>query len=303
MPTQGWEFPVRLIHSDDGTTPCGAAPLPDVDASVDRWIDPAGHVHGHSIGTGDCYLIHLYGAGSFAFSRHSDLVRGVREPGVTPEAFEEVFRRQILPFVLQQQCWEVLHASGLVVAGAFIALCGDSQTGKSTLAHAWRRRGGDVFADDAIPFRVEGDFARLRPIPFQLRLRPPALRHFGLADAASMAVPVGGLALAAEDGALLRAMYLLDRRKDEEEGPVWIAPSVVEEALRGLLKQAYCLTLRDRARNQQMVESYLNLMNAVPTFHLSYPTGLGHVETILDQLHTHVTGLTTGGAERVGTHR
>jgi hypothetical protein len=297
MPTKGWEFPVRLIiHSDDATTPCDAATPSDADAWVERWTDPTGCEHGYSVENGDEYLIRLYGLGSFTFSRYSDVVLGTREPGVAPEAFDEAFHRQLLPFVLQQQCWEVLHASGLVVSGACIALCGDSQMGKSTLAHAWRRRGGDVFADDAIPFRVEGDLARLRPIPFQVRLRPPALRHFGLADTASMAAPVGGLSLAAEDGARLRAMYLLDRRKDDEEGPVWIAPTVVEEALRGLLKQAYCLTLRDRARNQQLVESYLNLMNAVPTFHLSYPTGLDHVETILDHLHTHVTGLMTGGA-------
>src|SRR5438874_9782447 len=99
MPTKGWESPLRLIiRSNDAATSCGPATPPDADASVERWTDHTGYEHGYSVEKGDSYLIHLYGAGRFAFSRHSDLVRGVREPGVAPDVFAEVFRRQVLPF-------------------------------------------------------------------------------------------------------------------------------------------------------------------------------------------------------------
>jgi hypothetical protein len=286
MPNKDGGLPVRLIiRSSDAAPSCGAAPQPGADASVERWTDPTGYEHGYSIENGDSYLIHLHGAGHFAFSRHSDQVYGVREPGVATDVFAELFRRQILPFVLQRQRWEVLHACGLVAAGTCIALCGDSQMGKSTLAHAWSRRGGRVFADDAVPFRVEGGRVLLRPIPFRLRLRPPTLQYYGPCD------PHPGKAPGMTAGAVLGAIYLLDRRLDDEEGLVRLEPAGPEAALAALLRQAYCLTLRNRDHNRQMIETYLSLMGVVPTFHLSYPTGLDHVETILDRVAAHIAEL------------
>src|SRR5207244_881398 len=131
--------------------------------------DAAGRVYGCSFALSEWCHIRIDGVGTFAFTTRSGQVQGRPEAGASRERLHDAFCRQVVPFVLQRQSWEVLHASGLVIAGACVALCGDSQMGKSTLADAWRRRGGSVFADDAVPFRVEQDGVSLRPIPFRLR--------------------------------------------------------------------------------------------------------------------------------------
>ena len=105
------------------------------------------------------------------------------------------------------------------------------------------------------------------------------------------------------NGELLRAIYLLERRRDEAPPasgypPVLLERTAPEEALFALLQQAICLTLKDRARNRHMMESYMALANAVPTFRLSYPTGLGYVDTILDRLTLHGASLATDSGMR-----
>ncbi len=330
-PTQSTALPLRLvIDPDDAVARSPASGYPaaassEFDASFEPWTDAAGCDYGYSFEEEGWYHIRLYGIGSFAFTRHSSLVRGAPEAGVSPDYFHDVFCRQIMPVVLQHHSWEVLHASGLVVVGACVALCGDAEMGKSTLAHAWRQRGGRVYADDMILFRVAGGSVPIRSLPFRIRPRPSALGHHpgttptcggypallpALPAARERTPPASGMdprELAgrahpepALNGELLRAIYLLERRRGgaqrgagprEAHGPVLLERTAPEEALFALLQQAICLTLKDRARNRRMIESYMALANAVPTFRLSYPSGLGYVDTILDRLTLHGASL------------
>src|SRR5438309_5970510 len=146
-PTQSTALPLRLVIDPDdavarspasGRVPaCGwAAASPEFDPGTDPalrapafepWTDAAGCDYGYSFEEEGWYHIRLYGIGSFAFTRHSSLVRGAPEAGVSPDYFHDVFCRQIMPVVLQHHSWEVLHASGLVVVGACLALCGDAE--------------------------------------------------------------------------------------------------------------------------------------------------------------------------------
>jgi hypothetical protein len=287
-----------VIDPDDAATRRCAAASSEFDAAFEPWIDASGCNYGYSFEDDGGYHIRLYGIGNFAFTRHSSLVRGAPEAGVPLDAFHDVFCRQIVPLVLQQHSWEVLHASGLVVAGACVALSGDSEMGKSTLAHAWRRRVGRVYADDMILFRVEGGSAPIRSLPFRIRPRPSALCHCGSSGMDPRELAGDAHPEPAVNGEVLRAIYLVERRRDEEHGPVLLETTSPEEALLALLQQAICLTLKDRARNHRMMESYMALVNAVPTFRLSYPTGLGYVDMILDRLTTHVASQATESGMR-----
>jgi hypothetical protein len=300
MLTEDPKLETRLIMAPEaGAAARRGTPAPQGDGSLEPWIDLSGQEYGCCFEDEEGYHVCIYGVGTFDFAPEATEVSGAAEPGVTPGAFRDTFCREVLPYVLQRCSWEVLHASGLVVAGAGVALCGDSERGKSTLAAGWDRRGGAVYADDAIPFRVEGGRVPLQRIPFRIRPRPSALPSSGAAaeipDRASGEArwAEGEEVGAAPDPAFLRAVYLLDRRP-EGDGPVLFEPVSPAEAVFTLLNQAYCLTLRDRARNRRMVETYLALADAVPTFRLSYPTGLDHVDTILDQLTAH------GGRHRIG---
>jgi hypothetical protein len=280
----------------------GAADHPEVappkgDGWLEPWIDLSGQEYGCCLQDEEGFHVCIYGVGAFDFAPDATEVRGTAAPGISPASFHDTYCREVLPYVLQRCSWEVLHASGLVVAGAGVALCGDSERGKSTLASGWDRRGGGVFADDAIPFRVERGRAPIQVIPFRLRPRTSVLPI----SEAAVETPdrgsgeAGGEAGAVADPVFLHAIYLLDRRPDAD-GPVLFEPAPPTEAVFALLNQAYCLTLRDRDRNRRMVETYLALADAVPAFRLSYPTGLDRVDAILDQLAAHVARHRIGAA-------
>src|SRR5947209_8414922 len=180
MLTEDPKLPARLILAPDAVAAahCRTTP-PAGDSLLEPWIDLAGHEYGYCFEGKEGYHVRIHGLGTFDFTGDSPEVRGATEPGVAAGTFRDAFCREVLPYVLQRHSWEVLHASGLVVAGACVALCGDSELGKSTLAYAWHRRGGGVYADDAIPFRVEGEKVPIQPIPFRLRPRLSALPFFG----------------------------------------------------------------------------------------------------------------------------
>jgi hypothetical protein len=294
MLTEDPKRATRLVLAPQAeATACRGAAALKSDGLLEPWIDLSGQEFGYCLQGEEGYHVCIYGVGTFDFAPDATEVSGAAAQGVSPRAFHDAYCREVLPYVLQRCSWEVLHASGLVVAGAGVALCGDSERGKSTLAAGWDRRGGGVFADDAIPFRVECGRVPIQVIPFRIRPRPSALPFSGAAVEIPDRGPgeaggaAGGEAGAVSDPALLHAIYLLDRRPDED-GPVLFEPVSPSEAVFTLLNQAYCLTLRDRARNRRMVETYLALADAVPTFRLSYPTGLDRVDAILDQLTAHV---------------
>jgi hypothetical protein len=290
MLTENWKIPISLtIEPESAAHLFDVAPVPG-DPSFEPWLDgETREEFACCYEDGDWYHIRLYGSGSFAFERHSTAVYGQPEPGVTADELQRDFSRKILPFVLQWHSWEVLHANGLVIASACVALCGGPRMGKSTLAHAWSCRGGMVFADDAVPFRVEGASITLSPIPFRIRARPPARDYFGALNRAADAGKNGRHPAAVAD-APLQAIFLLDRRA-EENGAIRIEPVAPPEALPAILKHSLCLHFRDRTRNAAMMAHYMALANGVPAFRLSYPTGLQHVGSILDRLTAHVAGV------------
>jgi hypothetical protein len=289
--TGNTRLPIQLvIQEEDSSAQSDEAVPSSTDPSLERWLDDTGCEIGFCYEDSQGYRLRLHGAGSFVFPRGSNMVRGTPNPGVAPGSFRRAFYRHVLPQILPYQSWEVLHASGLVVAGAGVALCGSPTMGKSTLAHAWQQRGGDVFADDAVPFRVEDSAVRVCPIPFRIRPRPPSdiPSEAGLAQVRRLKVQ---RLTALDPGLTLAAIYLLDRRLDDADDLLHLRPVAAPEALPPLLNQAFCLHLRDRARNRAMVEQYTDLVLRVPVFRLSYPTDPNHVGTILNRLEAHVRSL------------
>lgn len=283
---------VNLIIASAGGVPLAAALPAEAPFAYEPWADSAGRQLGHGFGDHWRYHVCLYELGSFVFSHDSPSVTGMPQPGVPMEAFEDAFRRWVLPAFLEWHGWEVLHAGGLVVGDSLVALCGDSEAGKSTLAHAWRQRGGRVFADDAVPFRMVDGAPWIKAIPFRIRLRPPSLRYFGVSAAGASAF-VYASQNQSEDVGVLRSICILERRQ-EERGDVLLQPIAPEFALPALLRRACSLTLSDRGRNRVMMESYIALVNAVSVFRLSYPTDLDCVETVLDRLAEHGSSQVAG---------
>jgi hypothetical protein len=274
---------VRLVIDPEAVAEARLALLsPAAGLPIEPWLDSTGAEYGYCCGDGDGFYAYIHEVGGFLFDRTSPVVRGAPESVDADAAFYDIFCNDIVPVVFQHHRWEVLHACGLEVAGACVALSGKSKSGKSTLAYAWRRRGGQVFADDAIPFRADAGRITVCTIPFRIRLRHPSSRHFASLDGET-ADPKAVQYEARMPSLPLAAVFMLERRP-EQDGGVRIERLPPDQALAGLFSQAYYLTKKDPARNRRMVESYLSLADLAPTFRLSYPTGLERTDAILNHL-------------------
>jgi hypothetical protein len=293
-------LPVRLVIDPDGAALAlgGAAPSA-IDGRLEPWTNATGYEYGRGGVVGDRYIVQLYKFGSYVLTRHSDVVLGAPGPGVSHELFQNAFVRKILYWALVWNSWEVLHGCGFEVDGKSIALVGRSEMGKSTLARAWRGRDGFVFADDAVPLRVDGASVPLCPLPFRIQARPPGYRR----DPTRIHVTKPYIELEPAphlNDDRLRAVYVVDRRRDEPRGPISVQSIRPLEALPAVLRHAYSLTIDLPGRNRELMETYIALVNAIPVYRLSYPTGIEHVEPILDWLHDHVAKHVRGESEPSG---
>jgi hypothetical protein len=245
------------------------------DPAVAVWRNHDGGVAacGHTVD--GWHWLHLPGLGSFRLGAAPGAVSAVVPPGTDRERLEDAFRRVVLPMAVQAAGLEVVHASAVRAAGGVLALCGVSETGKSTLACALARRGHPLWADDTVAFDATGEVPVAVALPFRLRLRPAAAAFFG--GGSGPAVPAGPGARAP-----LRAFYLLERVADAElDGDAEALPVPPARAFPALLSHAYCLSLRDPGRTRRMVLAYLAATRRIPVFRLRFRAGLERLPAVL----------------------
>ena len=197
------------------------------------------------------------------------------EPVADPELVQDTFRRMVLPLALQAQGREVLHASGVRTGAGVVALCARAGTGKSTIACALSRRGHRLWADDAVVFEADRAGMEALPLPFTLRLRPASAAHF--ADG-----PVDSEPHTPLRPERLAAVFVLERRNG---APAEVERLASASGFREVLTHGYCFSMHDRDRNAAMVRNYLELVDRVPAFRLSFPDGLdglGELVTLIE---------------------
>jgi len=115
--------------------------IPDgSDPSVHVWGDRYGGIraYSHTVG-GRCWM-HLSGIASYSFDGAGNEVEAHPEPDVSDRLVCDVYRRTVVPMILQVHGYEVLHASAILMRQTVVAFCGISETGKSTLAYGLSRR-------------------------------------------------------------------------------------------------------------------------------------------------------------------
>jgi hypothetical protein len=183
---------------------------------------------------------------------------------------------------------EVLHASAIRTPRGVVVLCAVSETGKSTIAYGLSRLGYTLWADDAVAFEAVGDRALAVPIPFQIRLRPASLAHFGR-DPMPANPPSGWESAVQSAPAPLAAVCLLERAHDLCAGAtVDIRPLAPIQALPMVLAHAYCFSLRDKERTRCMFQQYLGLVRSAPVFGVRFEAGLDKLPAILGHIEQHI---------------
>jgi hypothetical protein len=265
---------LRLTRSDP--TPGGEI-VPAVPADAQVWRDREGIRRAYGYTLDGRHWIHLPGvAASFVFSSAGSGVEALVGEGISSELVEDAYRRRVLPFALQAQGRELLHASAVEMPMGAIAFCGASGAGKSTMAAALGDRGNPPVADDALLFEPANEGIRVHQLPFSIRLVSES----------------GGNGSGPKDASILfaeqrpplplHAVFVLDRSPEVPAPEVERLPR--HEAFSLMLYHAHCFSFSDDERRRRMLERYLELSAYVPAFGVRYKPAWDQLAALLDAI-------------------
>jgi hypothetical protein len=123
-------------------------------------------------------IAHHARGGSFHIKQGREIVVDPA-PGVDPDLLRVLLLGRMMAFLLRQQGWLPLHASGVEIEGEAVLFLGPSGSGKSTLAAAFHARGHQVITDDVGAVRVvESRQCLVRPAGPRIRLLDDSLAVF-----------------------------------------------------------------------------------------------------------------------------
>ena len=142
-----------------------AAPEPVLaDARTQVWKDAAGADAAYFYVVDSEYWAWMRCIGTFQIRMNGEIAVDP-DPSASRPLVIDWYRRAIAPMALQLLGMQVVHASAVLTDGGVVGFCAHSQTGKSTLAYGFGRRGYELWADDALAFDVIDGDARALPFP------------------------------------------------------------------------------------------------------------------------------------------
>jgi hypothetical protein len=257
-----------------------AAILPDqARGEVEVWREQ-GQICAYGYEAGGENWLHLPGVATFRFGEHDTPIVAVPIDCANGETIRDAFERTVLPLALQFAGRQVLHASGVRTNLGVVAFCGDSGTGKSTLAYAAGLRGHALWADDAVAFETTSAGVSAHPLPFRVILREASLDFFG--DKAGDLPPASSGTRSSEP---LAAVFILERSQEAGSGVV-VRKLPQSEAFAAALAQAYCYRPTDQEQSARMVSEYLDLAANVPIFAVRFEPRFESVDWLADRIDT-----------------
>jgi hypothetical protein len=278
---------INLAHMDipplaleRGASPLSSIPRLD-DSQVEVWRDGQGSFLAYCYANKEVAWIEWPEVANFRFDKQTGRVVAFPTPFAKTELIEDVYRRTIVPVVLQALGIEVLHASAIATPDGIVAFCAKSGTGKSTLSYALHQRGYQLWADDAVALEITDARVSSFFLPFAMKLRPEAKAFFGVEVAPAFPLfPKIESAIEKSVPAQIAKLVILHRVQPGET--VSARPLSSVQAFATLLPHAYCFSLRDRGRKQVMMQNYLDLVARVPVFELCIEAGMDKLPMILN---------------------
>jgi len=248
---------------------------------INEWRDVAGAVC--ALGYIGVKAAWIRWPGFVAFRFADDLlVEAWPERPVDPERVQDLFSRTVEPLILQALGWETLHASAVETSAGLVAFCGDCESGKSTIAYAFSRRGYSQFADDSLVFQPGSGGARALRLPFGVRLRPASAAVLGIPAADREfqdIVPIARFEARTVSTSAIAAVFTLTRVPEGAPSSRRLSPT---EAFQALLPHARCFNREDVAVRRRLLNHYLEIVAAVPVYDLRFPSGLNHLDAVLN---------------------
>lgn len=226
-----------------------------------------------SFGAGEFFEL-AYGEGALFFvDSAAERLWGTCLPPLTNEDVATYLLGPVMGFVLRRRSVLTLHASSVCVGGQAVALCGESQAGKSLTAAALALRGIPVLCEDITPLIEEDGRFQVEPGYPRVCLWPDAVETlFGERDALPRLTPSwekfflpldGRNAKFEEQRQVVRAVYLFAPRVAEADAPR-IETMSAREALLDLVQNTYMNWLLDRRRRAAEFDALCKLVMQVP---------------------------------------
>jgi len=217
------------------------------------------------------------GLGLFWFEPQARIVHVHPAAGARREIVQATFARVLQPAILQALGRQALHASAVAGRAGVLAFCGPAHSGKSTLAYALGRAAYRHFADDALVLSLNGSEVRADSLPFAARLRPTARRHF------EAALPTLPQAADAQSSNRVAAFFLL-KQDPACEGPARAVRVPPARAFTELMTHAHCFDPSDSLEARRLVEDFLDIVDRVAVYSLSYRPGFERLGELRDAI-------------------
>jgi len=272
-------LPLAITSHDSPSS----VPVPPVRKRL-VWLDPSRTAGAYASQAGSHYWIDVSDVAMFHYSAATGQVMAVTRNAIEEVRVQAIYRRVVLPFLLQALGYEMLHASAVRTERGVVAFCGDSGAGKSTIATGLRRRGYPVWADDALLLEVGARIGAIA-LPFVVRLRRESAEFFGLGgrgDGSS-----DDLSGIERDPVELAAVCVLKRRAGSEDDEV-IGCHRGTAALTALLAHACAFNFEDLDRKRRMVTQYLAVAARIPVFEAVVRPGLERLSELLDHIEARI---------------
>lgn len=276
-PFAGLERMFNLTTVDGGAA--GEMPPDEGGICVREWLSTRGTVQARAF-VGEAWNWIVWdGVATYRFRRHTRTVEALPADGANPDAVSDLYRRHILPVVMQAHGWEALHASAVATDKGVLAFCGECGSGKSTIAYALSRRGYSLYADDVLVIEPGHGRIDALSIPFRPRLRPASARFLGT-DAVQLRAGEPRFHMGPRP---LAALFLLESAEHDRHVPeIRRLPSL--EALRLILWHARRFDPTDLAGHKRYLQNYLELAAVVPVFSVRFARGFERLDPLLDGL-------------------
>ncbi len=270
----------ELSIKQEGVT----VPPPSVVANpkVELWRDTTGAIYAYGETRGDECWMHVPGVASYRFTRQGDDVAASVADGAHQDVVLDAYRRRVLPMAVQFRGCEVLHASAVQSPAGVVALCGVSQTGKSTIAFGLSRRGYPVWCDDAFAWDFTAGRASSIALPFELRLRPPTASFFRSTTRPNVSTKDDPASVGCNRASV--ALLCVLQRSDQQTAPVEIRQLPFAQAFSDVLSHAFWFTIADAADKRRVIGNYIDLAANTPIYEVSFRSGLENLAHVLDSI-------------------
>lgn len=226
-----------------------------------------------SYGAGEFFELAYGHEALFFVDGKAERIWGTCSPPFTNEDVVTYLLGPVMGFVLRRRCILALHASAVCIGGQTVALCGESQAGKSTMAAALALRGIPVLCEDITAFIEEHGRFYVEPGYPRVCLWPDTVEKlFGAKDALPQLTPTwekfflpldGRSAKFEEQRRAVSAVYVFAPRVEEVDAPR-IETMSSREALLCLVQNTYMNWLLDRRQRAIEFDALARLVAQVP---------------------------------------